>query len=110
MVNGLLEVVLVDAAGFGDTECFLGGIDPYVLIKYKREGSKPMWNEKFNFVVQFPEMILGKIYPENLLALGVEKGRAEIHPRKWGRYENEEEFGGWKEAFHLHHRDDDEEE
>ncbi|RZC82823.1 hypothetical protein C5167_045608, partial [Papaver somniferum] len=57
MVDGLLEVVLVDAAGFKDTECFFGGIDPYVLIKYKSheressvargEGSKPMWNEKF---------------------------------------------------------------
>ncbi|KAI3984892.1 hypothetical protein MKX01_004660 [Papaver californicum] len=169
MVNGLLEVVLVDAAGFGDTECFLGGIDPYVLIKYKSheressvargEGSKPVWNEKFNFRVQYPDDsggsdpyklffkvmdkdtfsaddLIGQtvIYVEDLLALGVEKGRAEIHPRKYSvvgsnqsynggirvgliftpnkviEDENEEDFGGWKEAFHLHHRDDDEKE
>ncbi|KAI3882965.1 hypothetical protein MKW92_046876 [Papaver armeniacum] len=127
MVNGLLEVVLVDAAG---------GIDPYVIIKCKIherescvsiEGSKPMRNEKFNFRVPFLEDSGGSdpyklffkvmekdifsaddmvgqivIYLEDLLALGVEKGRAEIHPRlQVSENESEEEFGGWKEALNY---------
>ncbi|MCL7030436.1 hypothetical protein MKW94_000980, partial [Papaver nudicaule] len=36
-VNGTLEVVLVDAKGLGDTERFSGGIDPFVVIKYKSQ-------------------------------------------------------------------------
>ncbi|XP_042511082.1 elicitor-responsive protein 1-like isoform X2 [Macadamia integrifolia] len=63
MVNGILEVLLVDARGLEGTD-FLGRMDPYVLIQYKSqerkssvrrgEGSNPVWNEKFTIRVEYP--------------------------------------------------------
>ncbi|XP_043690638.1 16 kDa phloem protein 1-like isoform X2 [Telopea speciosissima] len=63
MVNGILEVLLVDARGLQGTD-FWGQMDPYVLIQYKSqerkssvrrgEGSNPVWNEKFTFRVEYP--------------------------------------------------------
>ncbi|KAJ4970658.1 hypothetical protein NE237_003757 [Protea cynaroides] len=63
MVNGILEVLLVDAHGLENHE-FFGKMDPYVLIQYKNaerkssvrrgEGSNPVWNERFTFRVQYP--------------------------------------------------------
>ncbi|XP_057475210.1 16 kDa phloem protein 1-like isoform X1 [Actinidia eriantha] len=108
------------------------------------EGGSPVWNETFKFRVEYPggddqyklilnvmdkdtfsaDDFLGQaiIYLEDLLALGVEKGSAELHPSKYKlvscdqsycgeiqvgvtftpkvqeeAYE-EEEFGGWKES------------
>ncbi|XP_043699467.1 16 kDa phloem protein 1-like isoform X2 [Telopea speciosissima] len=63
MVNGILEVLLVDARGLEQSD-FLGKLDPYVLIQYKTqerkssvrrgEGRNPIWNERFTFRVQYP--------------------------------------------------------
>ncbi|KAG5557650.1 hypothetical protein RHGRI_007785 [Rhododendron griersonianum] len=113
------------------------------------EGGSPVWNEKFTFRVEYPGVgdspqyklilnlmdkdtfstddFLGQatIYLEELLAQGVEKGNAELHPRKYSvvssdksycgeiqvgfkftpKVQEEEEddggrneFGGWKES------------
>jgi len=111
------------------------------------KGGSPVWNEKFTFRVEYPgggdsqnKLILNvmdkdtfssddylgqaTIYLEELLALGVEKGNAELHPQKYSivaldksycgeiqvgikftpKVEEEEgddggnEFGGWKES------------
>ncbi|MCL7031979.1 hypothetical protein MKW94_003671 [Papaver nudicaule] len=140
------------------------GIDPFVVIKYKSQeqnstvakgaGSKPVWNEKFSFRVQYPDntgangyklilKIMDKdsftaadfigetvIYVDDLLSLGVEKGKPEIHPATKYRvvasdksyngeirvalsfvsqdgYE-EEKLGGWRHGLHHHHHDKDE--
>ncbi|KAI3862161.1 hypothetical protein MKW92_045669 [Papaver armeniacum] len=127
-VNGTLEVVLVDAKGLGDTERFSGGIDPYAVIKYKGHernstvakgaGSKPVWNEKFSFRVQYPDNtgangyklildiwdkdsftsddFIGEtvIYVDDLLALGVEKGKAEMHPTKYRVVASDKSYNG----------------
>ncbi|KAL6326740.1 hypothetical protein AAG906_010915 [Vitis piasezkii] len=69
------------------------------------EGGSPVWNEKFTFRVEYPggegqyklvlkimdkdtfsaDDFLGQasIYLEDLLALGVENGKAELHPCKY---------------------------
>uniref|UniRef100_A0A5B7C506 C2 domain-containing protein n=1 Tax=Davidia involucrata TaxID=16924 RepID=A0A5B7C506_DAVIN len=106
------------------------------------QGSNPVWNEKFKFNVEYPgaddqyKLILkimdkdafsaddylgqATIYLKDLLALGVENGTAELHPRKYSvvyadqtycgeirvgvtftpkvQEETEEDFGGWKES------------
>ncbi|MCL7026851.1 hypothetical protein MKW94_019069 [Papaver nudicaule] len=127
-VNGTLVVVLVDAKGLGDTERFSGGIDPYVVIKYKSHelnstvakgaGSKPVWNEKFSFRVQYPDntgangyklilKIMDKdsftaddfigetvIYVDDLLALGLEKGKAEMRPTKYRVVASDKSYNG----------------
>ncbi|XP_059625343.1 16 kDa phloem protein 1 [Cornus florida] len=153
MSIGILEVTLVDARNLKNTEFFGGGIDPYVLIQYKSQerkssvargqGSSPIWNEKFNFRVEYPgaddqyKLILkimdkdtfsaddyhgqATIYLKDLLALGVENGTAELHPRKYSVVATDltycgeirvgitftpkvqentesEDFGGWKES------------
>ncbi|KAG6670105.1 16 kDa phloem protein 1-like [Carya illinoinensis] len=155
MAIGTLEVLLVNAKGFGDSDLF-GRMDPYVLIQYKSQerkssvargqGASPVWNEKLTFRVEYPgvgdqyKLILkimdddtfstddfigqATIYVEDLLAVGVENGTAELHPRKYsvvrvdqtycGEIEvgvtftkkveeksNEEEFGGWKQSHHY---------
>lgn len=154
MTIGIMEVMLLDAKGLADTD-FLGKIDPYVLIQYRRQeqessvargqGGTPAWNEKFSFKVEYPNAddqyklilkimdkdtfsaddFLGQatIYLKDLLALGVENGIAELHPRKYSvvradqsyrgeirvgisftprvREEtDEEEFGGWKQSHY----------
>ncbi|PON76335.1 C2 domain containing protein [Trema orientale] len=63
MATGIMEVLLVNAKGLGDTD-FFGDMDPYVLIQYKGQerksvvargqGSSPSWNEKFSFRAEYP--------------------------------------------------------
>ncbi|CDP00102.1 unnamed protein product [Coffea canephora] len=106
------------------------------------QGSNPAWNEKFTFRAEYPggdnqyKLILkimdhdtfssddylgqSTIYLKELLELGVENGKAEIHPQKYSIVASdqtfsgeiqvgitftpkedanaEEEFGGWKES------------
>ncbi|KAF7816438.1 elicitor-responsive protein 1 [Senna tora] len=107
------------------------------------EGSNPVWNEKFVFRAEYPgsghqfklvlkimdkdvftaDDFVGQaiIYVEDLLAIGVENGSAELHPRKYNvvsadqsycgeievgitftlKVEEDfvgEEIGGWKES------------
>ncbi|OVA05932.1 C2 calcium-dependent membrane targeting [Macleaya cordata] len=96
---------------------FAGKMDPYVLIRYKNHerkssvargaGSNPVWNEKFNFRVQYPgaddddqyKLILrimdedtfsaddfigeAVIYVTDVISLGAEKGTAELRPTKY---------------------------
>ncbi|KAK7838199.1 16 kDa phloem protein 1 [Quercus suber] len=152
MAIGLMEVLLVNAKGVGDTD-FFGRMDPYVLIQYKSQerkssvargqGGSPVWNEKITFRVEYPgqgdqyKLILNimdkdtfsaddfigqaTIYVEDLMALGVENGTAELHPRKYSVVRKDqsycgeievgvtftrkveeqyhgEELGGWKES------------
>ncbi|XP_047306857.1 16 kDa phloem protein 1 [Impatiens glandulifera] len=64
MAIGIMEVLLVNAKGLKNNEIFGGGIDPYVVMKYKTQernssvargsGSNPEWNEKFSFRVEYP--------------------------------------------------------
>ncbi|KAI3984891.1 hypothetical protein MKX01_004659 [Papaver californicum] len=71
-VNGLLEVVVVDAKGLKDLERFTGGMDPHVIIKTKGKSEialllkirafKPVWNKKFSFRVQYPDNTGGNGY------------------------------------------------
>ncbi|KAB1217868.1 Elicitor-responsive protein 1 [Morella rubra] len=110
------------------------------------QGGSPVWNEKFSFRVEYPgkgdeyKLILkildkdtfsaddfigqATIYVKDLLVSGVEKGTAELHPRKYSVVrtdktycgeiqvgvtftpkveENDggEEFGGWKHSHHY---------
>ncbi|XP_068667668.1 elicitor-responsive protein 1-like [Aristolochia californica] len=150
MPSGILEAQLVDARGLCSTD-FLNKIDPYVLIQYKTQerkssvargqGSNPVWNEKFTFLVDYPgdgnqcklvfkimdkdtfsrDDLVGEasMYIEELLAQGVERGKAELHPagqrvtlanktyhgeirvgvsftRKDEPTDDQEEYGGWK--------------
>ncbi|KAK2999984.1 hypothetical protein RJ639_024449 [Escallonia herrerae] len=75
------------------------------LLYFAGQGSSPEWNEKFTFRVEYPgadnqyklvlkimdhdtfstDDYLGQatIYLEDFLALGVENGTAELHPRKY---------------------------
>ncbi|KAL2541701.1 Calcium-dependent lipid-binding (CaLB domain) family protein [Abeliophyllum distichum] len=154
MAFGIMEVKVVGAKGLKNTD-FLGRIDPYVLLQYKNQeckssiakgqGSKPVWNEKFEFRVDYPmtddehyklvlkimdhdtfsaDDYLGEttIYLKELIELGVDKGKAELHPQKYrvvstnktyhGEIQvgisftakeetgEEEEYGGWKESNH----------
>ncbi|KAL3521108.1 hypothetical protein ACH5RR_019257 [Cinchona calisaya] len=107
------------------------------------QGSSPVWNEKFSFRAEYPGAVdqyklilkimdhdtfssdeyLGQstIYLKELLELGVENGKAEIHPRKYSivagdqtysgeiqvgitftpkaaTFNDEEDYGGWKES------------
>ncbi|XP_068668569.1 elicitor-responsive protein 1-like [Aristolochia californica] len=152
MPTGILEVLLVDAQGLGNTD-FLNKMDTYVLMQYKTQerkssvargqGRNPVWNEKFTFRVDYPGAgnqykLLFKImdrdsfsrddfvgeasmYIEELLALGVERGKAELLParlrvtladktyygeirvgvsftRKVEVMNDQEEYGGWKHS------------
>ncbi|XP_022890939.1 elicitor-responsive protein 1-like isoform X1 [Olea europaea var. sylvestris] len=152
MAIGIMEVKLVSAKSLKNTD-FLGGIDPYVLLQYRKQefkstvakGTSPVWNEKFEFRVDSPltddnqyELVLkimdhdtfsaddylgqATIYVKDLIKIGVEEGKAEIHPQKYrvvstdqiyyGEIqvgitftakqktveEEEEEYGGWKES------------
>ncbi|CAA2998724.1 elicitor-responsive 1-like [Olea europaea subsp. europaea] len=153
MVIGIMEVKLVDAKGLKNTD-FLGRIDPYVLLQYRKQegkstiakgkGTSPVWNEKFEFRVDSPfaddnqyklvlkimdhdtfsaDDYLGEatIYVKDLIKIGVEEGKAELHPQKYRvvsagqifygeiqvgitftakqkTVEEEEEYGGWKES------------
>ncbi|KAF5176753.1 Elicitor-responsive protein [Thalictrum thalictroides] len=63
MVKGVLEVLLINARGLGDTD-FLGRMDPYVLIQYQNQqrkstvaqggGRRPEWNESHTFLANYP--------------------------------------------------------
>ncbi|XP_061997420.1 16 kDa phloem protein 1 [Rosa rugosa] len=63
MAVGLMEVLLVNARGLGDTD-FIGRMDPYVAVKYKSQerrtsvargqGGNPVWNERLIFRVEYP--------------------------------------------------------
>ncbi|KAL2558213.1 Calcium-dependent lipid-binding (CaLB domain) family protein [Forsythia ovata] len=110
----------------------------------KGQGTSPSWNEKFEFRVDYPvangqyklvlkimdhdtftaDDYLGQttIYVKELIELGVEKGKAELHPQKYRvvstnktyhgeiqvgitftskeETDEEEEYGGWKESNH----------
>ncbi|KAL4621120.1 16 kDa phloem protein 1 [Castanea sativa] len=125
MAIGLMEVLLVNAKGLGDTD-FVGGMDPYVLIQYKSQerkssvaqgqGGSPVWNEKITFRVEYPgqgdqyKLILNimdkdtfsaddfigqaTIYVEDLMAVGVENGTAELHPRKYSVVRKDQSYCG----------------
>ncbi|XP_060185641.1 16 kDa phloem protein 1 isoform X1 [Lycium barbarum] len=115
-IFGTMEVNLVNAKGLKNNELWGGGIDPYVLLQYRGQerksttaragqGSKPEWNEKFNFKIEYPstdgqyKLILklmdhdtfssddylgeATIYLKEFIELGLENGIAEIHPRKY---------------------------
>lgn len=130
MGRGLLEVQLINAKNLAKTDC-LSKVDPYVLIHYgnqqrkskvgKDEGVNPVWNERHNFLVDYPgpnneyklifkimdrdtftaDDFVGEavIYLKDLLSLGVEKGTAELHPTKYsviradGSYRGELQVG-----------------
>ncbi|KAK4373577.1 hypothetical protein RND71_008961 [Anisodus tanguticus] len=150
-IFGIMEVNLVSARGLKNNEFWDGGIDSYVLLQYRGQerksstapgqGSKPEWNEKFTFKIEYPSTdgqyklmlklmdhdtfssddYLGEatIYLKEFIELGLENGRAEIHPRKYSvvgsdqcycgeiqvgitftpkeAIEEEEEYGGWKD-------------
>ncbi|XP_015931479.1 16 kDa phloem protein 1 isoform X1 [Arachis duranensis] len=63
MAIGFMEVQLLKANDLKVTD-FLGKIDPYVVIQYKRQeqrssvangqGRNPTWNEKFMFRAEYP--------------------------------------------------------
>ncbi|KAJ6900352.1 hypothetical protein NC652_026463 [Populus alba x Populus x berolinensis] len=63
MASGILEVLLVNAKGLGDTD-FLGDMDLYVIVQYKSQerkssvargqGGHPVWNERLTFKVEYP--------------------------------------------------------
>nr|XP_016481024.1 PREDICTED: elicitor-responsive protein 1-like [Nicotiana tabacum] len=125
-IFGTMEVNIVNARGLKNNEFLGGGIDPYVLIQYraqerksttaKGQGSKPEWNERFNFRVEYPstdkqyKLILklmdhdtfssddslgeATIYLKELIELGVENGRAEIHPRKYSVVGSDQSYCG----------------
>ncbi|XP_077236909.1 elicitor-responsive protein 1-like [Tasmannia lanceolata] len=114
MPSGILEVLLVDARGLRSTDSW-NKMDPYVLIQYKSherkssvargQGVNPVWNERFNFRVEFPgaddqykltlkimdkdtfsaDDFVGEatIYVKDVLALGVENGMSELKPSKY---------------------------
>ncbi|KAE8669276.1 Calcium-dependent lipid-binding family protein isoform 2 [Hibiscus syriacus] len=91
MAVGILEVFLVSAKGLEDSY-FLGG------------GSDPSWNERFTFKAEYSgsgdgyKVVLkimdkdtfssddfvgqATVYVKDLLAIGAEEGKAEIHPTK----------------------------
>ncbi|RZC78775.1 hypothetical protein C5167_002982 [Papaver somniferum] len=87
----------------------------------------------FSLLLMFPLLFQLRIYVDDLLALGEEKGKAEMHPTKYrvvasdilqwgdtscpifhphkvsqGGYE-EKELGGWRHGLHPHHHGKDEE-
>ncbi|XP_062092667.1 16 kDa phloem protein 1-like [Humulus lupulus] len=151
MATGIMEVMLVNAKGLGDTD-FIGDMDPYVLIQYKGQerkstvargqGSSPSWNEKFSFRADYPgsgdnfklifkimdkdtfstDDYIGQamIHVKDLLALGAEKGNAQLHASKYRvvdadqkyrgeiqvgvtftrkeEHDNGVKYGGWKES------------
>ncbi|KAL6290963.1 hypothetical protein ACE6H2_008473 [Prunus campanulata] len=89
MAVGILEVMLVSAKGLGDTDLF-------------KQGSSPVWNERFTFRAEYPgsgeqHKVTLKIMDKDtftaddyigeatydLLALGVENGTAQLHPLKY---------------------------
>ncbi|XP_050385953.1 16 kDa phloem protein 1 isoform X2 [Argentina anserina] len=125
MAVGLMEVLLVNARGLGDTD-IIGRMDPYVVVKYKSQehrtsvargqGGNPVWNERLIFRVEYPGSgeqykltfkIMDKdtftrddtvgeatIYVKELLELGVEKGFAEINPKKYSVVAADKSFRG----------------
>ncbi|KAJ9684267.1 hypothetical protein PVL29_016653 [Vitis rotundifolia] len=80
------------------------------------DGGSPVWNEKFTFRVEYPggegqyklvlkimdkdtfsaDDFLGQasIYLEDLLALGVENGKAELHPCKYRVVQTDQTYCG----------------
>ncbi|XP_059458049.1 16 kDa phloem protein 1 [Corylus avellana] len=80
------------------------------------QGGSPAWNEKFTFRVEYPgegdqyKLILkifdkdtfsvddyigqATIYVEDLLAVGVEKGASEVHPRKYSVVKSDQTYCG----------------
>ncbi|KAK7305731.1 hypothetical protein VNO77_43641 [Canavalia gladiata] len=112
MAIGFMEVELVKAKELCDADVF-DGMDPYVVIQYNGQeqrssvakGQQSVWNEKFVFKVEYPApsdqykiilKIMDKdflsaddfvgqaiVYVEDLLAIGVEDGAAELKPLKY---------------------------
>lgn len=116
----------MNARGLKNTEFFGGGIDPYVVLQYKSQehkssvargqGSKPEWNEKFTFRVEYPgadgqyKLILNvmdkdtfsaddylgqsTIYLKDLFELGAENGSAALHPGKYSVVDSNQSYSG----------------
>ncbi|TKY56747.1 Elicitor-responsive protein 1 [Spatholobus suberectus] len=113
MAIGFMEAQLVKAKGLHNTDIF-GKMDPYVLIQYNGQeqrssvaigqGRNPIWNEKFIFKVEYPELgnrhklilkimdqdlymdeLVGQsiIHVGDLLAQGVENGGAKLQTLKY---------------------------
>ncbi|XP_022890940.1 elicitor-responsive protein 1-like isoform X2 [Olea europaea var. sylvestris] len=133
MAIGIMEVKLVSAKSLKNTD-FLGGIDPYVLLQYRKQEFKSTVakdDNQYELVLKIMDHdtfsaddYLGQatIYVKDLIKIGVEEGKAEIHPQKYrvvstdqiyyGEIqvgitftakqktveEEEEEYGGWKES------------
>ncbi|KAG4920338.1 hypothetical protein AAZX31_18G037900 [Glycine max] len=125
MAIGFMEVQLVKAKGLCDTD-FFGSMDPYVVIQYngqerrssvaKGQGNNPVWNEKFEFKVEYPTpsnsykvilKIMDKdslsaddfvgqaiVYVEDLLAIGVGDGAAELQPLKYRVIREDQSYCG----------------
>ncbi|KAG8390859.1 hypothetical protein BUALT_Bualt01G0127500 [Buddleja alternifolia] len=127
MTIGIMEVVLMGARGLKNTDHFFGKIDPYVVIQYKNQehssrtarvlisllmsiklndigqGSKPLWNEKFSFRVEYPaSKVLGEDNEKYKLFLQIMDSDTFTHDDDLGQtmYEktDEQEYGGWKES------------
>ncbi|KAL0003122.1 hypothetical protein SO802_016903 [Lithocarpus litseifolius] len=80
------------------------------------QGGSPVWNEKITFRVEYPgqgdqykfilkimdkdtfstDDFIGQatIYVEDLMAVGVEKGTAELHPRKYSVVRKDQSYCG----------------
>ncbi|KAE8671965.1 Calcium-dependent lipid-binding family protein isoform 2 [Hibiscus syriacus] len=153
MAAGIMEVLLVSAKGLEDSDFLGDMDPYVIIQYKGQErkssvargdGSSPSWNEKFTFRVEYPgsggdyKLILkimdkdtfssdfvgqATIYVKDLLAIGAEKGNAEIHPTKHSvvnaensyrgditvgvtfttkvkenEEEEEEEYGGWRQS------------
>ncbi|XP_048438921.1 elicitor-responsive protein 1-like [Pyrus x bretschneideri] len=115
MAGGVLEVTLVEAQGLKNMDFFVK-MNTYVIIQYgnqkhtsnvaKGSGTKPIWNEKFTFNVEYPggadhkymlwfrimdtqklldhDVVVGesKVYVKDVIALGTERGKAELRSAK----------------------------
>ncbi|CAI9774900.1 unnamed protein product [Fraxinus pennsylvanica] len=126
MVIGIMEVKLVSAKGLKNTD-FLGGIDPYVLLQYRKQeckstiakgkGTRPLWNEKFEFRVDSPfidddqhKLVLkimdhdtfsaddylgeAEIYVKDIIKIGMENGKAELHLQKYRVVSTDQTYHG----------------
>ncbi|KAL6519016.1 hypothetical protein OROHE_017440 [Orobanche hederae] len=130
MRTGIMEVTVVGARGLKNTE-LCGKVDPYVVIQYKNQEQKstcsgrsqnfkfqmhfclclpgqsisPVWNEKFQFNVEFPggdeqhklllkimdhgtfndddNLGIATIYLKELFEQGMVNGRIELHTQKY---------------------------
>ncbi|PHT80907.1 hypothetical protein T459_13922 [Capsicum annuum] len=110
---GIMEVNLVSARGLKNNEfwgifsimIYYSCLFYFFHLMFVGQGSKPEWNEKFTFKIEYPSVdgqyklilklmdhdtfsaddYLGEatIYLKEFIELGLENGKAEIHPKKY---------------------------